>query len=335
MGPLFPRRASILPALVLVSGLAAYALASCSEAPPPTDGRVEGALLASSLGNHIRKSSISREPYRCARFATGLIGPNIEGVSWDAASDSVVVAPTGAMPQLAVVADLAERTANELSALRTSLDEADIDILFSLGGLGADEASIARVLGALSADARFLVLAMPGDREAVGAHRSAVESLARRGRRVLDASRFRFTRLGSLQVATMPGIGKKSHLVAGDEGCLHTPDDIESLNRKLLRLPSLLLSYSPWRQTGRAATDLGVAGVHTGEVMLEPLRDTGAVLGLVHGMLSGSEPSSKGSVRLVAPPQTLAVHASPDSSASALLLTIAGAKLGWKRLPVQ
>jgi hypothetical protein len=253
----------------------------------------------------------------------------------------VVVQPFGPSAKFATIADARAQSSTDvgpLERLRDSLNEQRVDVLITLGGLGTDSASIERVLSALANGANYLVLAMPGDRESFDAHRLAVASLAKRGMRILDASRYRFTQLGGLRLVTMPGISKASHLIAGDDGCLHTDADVKELRSTLAQgsSPTILLSYAPWRQQGESATDLGIGGVHTGEIALTPLRDSGAVSALIHGMLTPEGEAESGNIRLVQPPSSIAsgsVSAEAEEP-SALLLSVAGAKLSWKRLPV-
>jgi len=326
---------------VVVSVLLLVSLAACGEEPQPTDGQVEGKRMGGGLAQHISTSAAWTAPYRCSRFSTNIAGPNVEGVTWNSATKGLQVQPFGPSAKFATIADARAEGSTDigpLERLRDSLNEQHVDVLVTLGGLGTDGASIERVLAALTTGADYLVLAMPGDRESFPAHRLAVASLAKRGMRILDASRYRLTQIGGLRLVTMPGISKASHLIAGDDGCLHTDADVKDLRSSLAQssAPTILLSYAPWRQQGESATDLGIGGVHTGEIALTPLRDSGAVSALIHGMLTSEGQVESGNIRLVQPPSSISSGSvSVDApEPSALLLSVAGAKLSWKRLPV-
>tara|TARA_R110002096_G_scaffold416429_1_gene618908 strand:- start:68815 stop:69873 length:1059 start_codon:yes stop_codon:yes gene_type:complete len=334
--------AALLGAALLGAALLGAALlGACSGEPAPTDGQAEGKRLGQALTQHIETSMELRAPFRCARFPTDARGPNMERVSWDDTSGALVVKPYGSEPRFATIADARASSATDVSALerlRDSLNEQDVDVLISLGGLGRDEESIEQVLKALTMGARYLVLAFPGALESLPAHRSAIASLAKNGVRILDATRYRFTQLGELRLATMPGIAKTAHLVAGDSGCVHIEADIEELlaNLAIASRPTVLLSYAPWRQQGDEATDLGIGDIHAGELELSPLERSEHVSALVHGMLSSREMANDGSIRLAQPPASIPTGSLSQDAASpsALMLSVAGAKLSWKRLPV-
>ncbi len=332
---------AVLAGETLISVIISIVLGGCEEPPAPTDGQVEGALLAKSLAQHMEVSRAWTAPYRCARLATDLGEPNVESVAWDDAHNALIVEPSGKSPRFATIAD-ARATVNSdskaLEDLRDALNQQKIDVLISLGGLAVDEESIHRVLAPLTSGAEYLVLALPGDRESLPAHRAAIAALAKAGARILDASRYRFTHIGGLRLATMPGVSKAAHVIAGDDGCLHTEADVTELQSSLAasKAPTLLLSYAPWRQQGTAATDLGIGGIHTGEIELRPLAETGQITALVHGMVSPKGTASSGSIHLGAPPNSIATGSlsEDENTPTALLLSVSGAKLSWKRLPV-
>ncbi|MCP4444388.1 MAG: hypothetical protein GY811_03465 [Myxococcales bacterium] len=326
-----------------VSLLLTCAIGACSDEPPaPTDGQVEGARLAVALSDHVLVTSELVAPHRCARFQADLAPPTIDGVGWDATTGTLVMASQSKRAKLATISDARVDkydATGSLERLRSSLNAEKIDVLISLGGLATTEATLESILGALTENSNYLVWALPGDRESLVAHRRAVSKLARSGARILDASHYRKATLGQLQLITMPGISKVANLVTGVAGCTHTEADVTALVAQLEpnENPTLLLSYAPWRQQGGSASDLGVGAVHSGELLLEPLKSSGRVGALVHGMLTPSHLEESGSVRLDQPPASIASGsiASTDIAASALMLSVQGAKLSWKRLPVQ
>ncbi len=325
-----------------VSVLFSCLASSCGEAPGPTDGQVEGAALATALSTSVQQSAQWAAPYRCARFPWKTDAPNLDRVQWDETAQALVLEPLGKHARFATISDaLAVPGSNTdaLERLRKTLDENKIDLLVSLGGIGTEQSAIGPVLKALTDDANYLVLALPGDRESIPAHRRAIAELARAGARILDASLYRTTRIGRLRLVTMPGISHGANLIPGNDGCLHVKADVDAILEQVEKseAPTVLLSYAPWRQAGEDSSDFGLGAIHAGERLLEPLYSSGRFEALVHGMLTTQESAPSGSFRLMHPPSAIssgsvAKHA---SSPSALLLSVTGAKLSWKRLPVQ
>ncbi len=313
---------------------------ACSDPPPPTDGQVEGALLGLSLSEHIGESTAWQAPFRCARFPLAPTNPNVDGVQWREPHGVLDIQMQGKTGRVAAIADARADASSDMASLqelRVVLGSEKIDILVSLGGMGQDAKSLERVLGALTTDATYVLFALPGDRESVPAHRATVAKLAAEGARIIDGSQYRLATLGPLHIATMPGISREASLIAGANGCLHTEADIVALQDHLRAWgqPALLFSYAPWRQETPKATDFGVGGVHIGERVLGPLRSGGSVTTLVHGMQAPIGKDS-GSMRLGVPVMSLTAGSvdSQRATPSALLFTVAGAKLAWKRLPV-
>ncbi len=324
--------------LLLVALLLVHS--ACGDPPPPTDGQVEGAKLGLSLSEHIGVSTSWVAPFRCARFPLKPTSPNVSGVQWQQAHDVLTIKMQGKTGRVATIADARIHATSDiapLERLRARLEEEKVDVLVSLGGMGQESEDLRRVLAALTTNATYLVLALPGDRESVSAHREVVAELASNGARIIDGSRYRLAALGQLHMATMPGISREASLIADTNGCLHTKEDVIALQERLRAWgkPALLFSYAPWRQETLLATDFGVGGVHIGEQMLSPLQSSENITALVHGMqIHHGKPS--GSMHLGGPVMSLTAGSvdPQDTSPSALLFTVVGAKLAWKRLPV-
>jgi len=291
---------------------------------------------------HIAESATWSAPYRCARFAETLSPPSDVGLTWHPEQGAFDVKPHDKRGKFATIADARHAVGESvrgLHELRDQLVKENIDLLITLGGMGATSADLEEALGALTQDAPYLLVAIPGDRESVPAHRSAVAQLAADGARIIDGSRYRKFRLGALRMATMPGLGKIANLIPGDQGCLHTEADVAALREQLEAWgdPALLLSYAPWRQREASASDYGIGGVNSGERILQPLRTNNRVRAIVHGVFAPQDHSTlTGSLRLGTPAPALSAGSIDvlDASPSALLLSVAGSKLGWKRLPV-
>jgi hypothetical protein len=202
--------------------------------------------------------------------------------------------------------------------------------------MGKDKESIHTVLAELTREAPYLVVAIPGERESVAAHREAIAELVASGSRILDGANYRLLRLGAVLVATMPGIAMTANLVAGDEGCEHTADDVSALLGQLASAKEsvVLASYAPPRAEGPLASDRGAGSIHTGETILSPLLKSEAVSVILHGMVEGESPLPRGKIRPGQGATSLAAGSLDplEGQSAALLLSISGKKLNWRRI---
>lgn len=335
-----PRTAGFLASCALATYVACTAVA-CGETQEPTDGQVEGALLAKALLEDMKSSSNVAAPYRCARFPLELGPPNTVGVGWNESEASIVIEPAGKSPRFAVISDFSEELSQDrrsLEALRTALNEAKIDAVYALGSLGKTASELETTLGALADGAAFPILTIPGDRESMPQYRLAISNLINAGARIVDASRYRIATIGPLRLVTMPGISKAANLVSVQDGCLHNETDVQVLLDRIPEsdAPTVLLSYAPWRQTGQEASDFGLGAIHSGEIELEALQASGRFGASIHGMLSPRDREREGSIHLGQPPSAISTMTGTagTSFSSALLVEVSGAKLAWKRLPV-
>jgi hypothetical protein len=192
---------------------------------------------------------------------------------------------------LGVVADARgadEATLARARAAARRFAEAHVDVVLSLGGQGQTRAELESILGAL-AGPDWLLVALPGDREAIDAHREAVAALAKRGLRVVDGSALGFIVVGGVAVGLVPGAparddGYAHGLIAGADGCARTPHQLVALEQRLAAEPGphVLAAYRPPRQRGLAATDLALGGVHVGEPALAELAAHVGAVAFVH-----------------------------------------------------
>jgi hypothetical protein len=238
-----------------------------------------------------------------------------------------------------VVADARGSEAETLAAvakLREKFRKEGVNLVVSLGGIGEDKASIQAVLAELTRDAPYLVVALPGDRESVASHRQAIGELVASGARILDGANYRLIRLGSMLLATMPGIDMTANLIAGDEGCEHTADDVSALQQRIAdsKHGVVLASYAPLRETGPRASDWGAGAIHTGETTLSSLLEDDAVAVVVHGMVQSESPAPRGKIRAGQAVTSLAAGSLDplEDKSVALLLSISGKKLSWRRM---
>ncbi|MCB9560575.1 MAG: hypothetical protein H6708_09225 [Kofleriaceae bacterium] len=160
--------------------------------------------------------------------------------------------------------------------VRAALDAAPPAVVVTLGGLGTDRDTIEATLGPLATGAPWVVVAIPGDREAIPEHRAAIGRLAAAGAPVVDGSQVRVIELPGVRVGTLPGVPWRTRLAAGVDGCVHDVDDLAALLDALTGPPggdvgddrptTILATQTPPRQQG--AFDLAPGGVHVGEIAL-------------------------------------------------------------------
>jgi len=196
---------------------------------------------------------------------------------------------------IGVAADARGADAATLAGARTaaaSFAGAHVDVVVSLGGLGTTRAEIEPVLAALAGGGAWLLVALPGDREAIAAHREAVAALAAKGVKIVDGSALGVLIVDGVALGLVPGApagaSERAHgLVAGADGCARTRMDLEALSTRLAAAPGphLVLAHRAPRQRGLAATDLALGGVHVGEVALADLAAHVGTVAFVHADL--------------------------------------------------
>lgn len=327
-----------------IAALCAMALA-CGDGPPPTNGKVEGKRLALALAAHTVHTSTLIAPYRCARrrqehalpvlpgLATSLNGPVLElGLGKDDIADSLTIA---------YVADARGADAETRRAIakhRATFKEAGVRIIVSLGGLATKGDDLQSLLQDLLGDTQAILIAIPGDRESIPEHRAAIKRMAKTGARVLDGSYYQLIRVGEVVLANMPGIAMSSNLIAKMKGCQHLEIDAKELLRDGLREQDIILlnSYAPIRAEEIRAQDRGLGGIHVGELALVPLLQHTQIAAAIHAMVAPENPSTTGNVRISASALLLATGSldALERKSEALLVTLAGTTLSWRRLRV-
>jgi hypothetical protein len=307
-----PQRVLLFLAAVTV-GAAGAGWLLWSETQPDRNAQGRGAALAAALRAGIDATAGIRAPHRCARLHPEELGPDVAAVALDAPGARsarrrgpiLQLEPAGDDSlTIGVVAD-AHGAVDALSGIRQAFRRAGVRVVVSLGGMGTERDTIARALAALAPDSPgaagaggdgWLLLAMPGDWEAVPEHRAAIAELADRGvLGVLDGSDVRLLEVGGIQLATLPGAPHPGRLMAGDEGCVFTGEDATAIAVLLAQRPGvrLLLVHAPPRQ-GRAGlalvqaspTDAGQTAIPVGERALADVLRATPVDAVIHGLVA-------------------------------------------------
>ena len=186
---------SALAAAIAVAG-------ACGEASRPAVARgALGRATAEAVLAAVAAAADEIEPWRCARpgDTAGLVAP--PGWRLDGAR---LIAPEDAAPHVAVLGE-ARGDATAVAGLRAALDAAPPAVVVTIGGMATTQAELTALLAPLAEGAPWLLVAVPGDREALPAHRAAVAALAARGARVVDGTRARVIDLGAIRIGTLPG----------------------------------------------------------------------------------------------------------------------------------
>jgi hypothetical protein len=310
-----PQRVLLFLAAVTV-GAAGTGWLLWSETQPDRNAQARGAALATALRAGIDATASIRAPHRCARLYPEELGPDVAEVAVDAPGARsarrrgpiLQIEPAGDGPlTIGIVAD-AHGAVDALSGIRQAFRRAGVRVVVALGGMGTERDTIARALAALASDSPdspgaagaggdgWILLAMPGDWEAVPEHRAAVAELADRGvRGVIDGSDVRLLEVGGIQLATLPGAPHPGRLMAGDDGCVFTSEDATAIAALLAQRPGvrLLLAHAPPRQ-GRAGlaliqaspTDAGHTAIPVGERALADVLRATPVDAVIHGLVA-------------------------------------------------
>lgn len=341
-------------ALAVAVALAAAGCGSDSDAE--SRGEAAGKALAVSLSRALASRDALAAPHRCGRFteagaeAAAVAVPGREVLR---AARSLDLGVRDRRLVVGAVADArgdSERTLEGIARVTDAFAAAGVELVLSLGGMGADQDELAAVLAALAEGGDWLVVAVPGDREAMPAHRAAVAALAARGLAVVDGAQLRFIAADGAVVGTLPGVGEPGQLVSGAEGCVHEVADARAMAEDLAGRKGVKVwaGYAAPRQWREGASDL-VDGVHVGELELgAPLARSGADV-VIHGQIDDAAfGAAKGSARIGGDDRVVlgtgALEAVPlidwqgDAIAgAALIATIEGRRVRWSRvrLPVR
>jgi hypothetical protein len=212
--------------------VAAATLAACGKGKP-ADGAVGGAVAAAVRAG-LDTGAGERAPWRCgaldgpapaaASFTVGAVAWAVDGRVARRAERAGGRRPVA----IAFVADAEAPTPETLSALaaiRGKLARLKVDAVVALGGMAGDADGLAAVYRALAGP--WPVVAIPGDREPLGAVRQAVAALAGDG--VVDGTQLRWLVIDGVGVATLPGQPHSARLAHGPDGCGHTDADVRAL----------------------------------------------------------------------------------------------------------
>jgi hypothetical protein len=194
--------------------------------------------VASALVAMLGAADHARAPWRCAAPWSADDGaPVAEKLgAWEIADRTL----RGSKRELAigVVADAGgadPATLAALARLRGKLGQ--VDLVIALGGMGATQQELVATLGALGAGAP--VLALPGDLEPVTAQIAAIATLRGKGVPVLDGRLVQWVETPGVAIATIPGAGAVERLVAGDDGCGWSADDVARIYTELAGKPGV------------------------------------------------------------------------------------------------
>ncbi len=317
---------------ILAAGLAAAVLVAAIvlvlrwryNRPEARAGAAATALVA-ALSAALDSAATIAQPYRCAR--------------WPATPEPRMLDTSGRSLVIGAVADArgaTPQTLQRLEHVRAAFVAADVDLVVSLGGLAEQQADIAAVLGTLT-DPRWTVVAIPGDREDVGAHRRAIAGLRAAGRAIWDGGRTRLLQAGDTRLVTFPGAAYEERLVAGAHGCVHAPADARAA-AQALGTHGVLLSYVPPRQDVPRGSDVAPGDIHVGEPALADATAAAAPAVVLHAMVDPTDGPVAGRSTTAAP-LILAAGAVQDdpflqssNDPAALIVTIEGGRAAWRRV---
>ncbi|HEU4729344.1 MAG TPA: hypothetical protein VFT22_15690 [Kofleriaceae bacterium] len=313
----------------------AQAAAACSG----NAGAPVGAHVAPAIAAALTAADEVREPWRCAAPD----GPSVADETltigaheWrlGARAMRLTGAGTGDIA-IGVVADAAGSAPETLAALgRLRARLAHVDLVLSLGGMGASRAELEAVFAVIADRAAWPLVAMPGDLEPVADQTAAIATARRRGAAVIDGRLVGRIELPAATIALVPGAGAASRLVAGAEGCAYRAEGVAAAFADLTPRPGLRILAS-----AEAPRDAGPGGP-SGELGLTAGAGQQIDLAL-HGPASGTAGDSP------TPPRSgsrdgAAASLSPGSSdatprlpgprriPSAGVLTVHGSAWSWK-----
>lgn len=225
---------------------AALAAAACSDPSPPPSPATR---IARALGAAVDTAHENRAPWRCAApDGPALVEETLKAGAheWTLAAATMQRAARGdGSLAIGVIADAggaAPRTLAALGALRRKFPE--LDLLVTLGGMGATQTELEATLGVLADGAAWPLLALPGDLEPAGALSAAIAKLRARGAVVVDGRLARRVELPGVVIATVPGAGAAVRLMAGPDGCSYRTSDAITAFAELTARPEVRILAS-------------------------------------------------------------------------------------------
>jgi hypothetical protein len=169
-----------------------------------------------------------REPWRCAApDGPGSPDETLAAGSraWQLGAHTMKLVGPGDVA-IGVVADAAGSAPETLAALgRLRARLGHVDLVISLGGMGATRAELEATFAALTDRATWPLVALPGDLEPVTGQVEAIAAARQRGTAVLDGRLVQRIELPATTIALVPGAGAASRLAAGADGCGYRAED--------------------------------------------------------------------------------------------------------------
>jgi len=239
----------LLAALIGASALAACC--SSSEDPP------SGAEADLEFRRCAVLDASGSESTRRGRFAYARDGHELD-----------VTGPRDGTARVGALAGLEDAGAASLAVLAELIRRfraANVEAVVVAGGIGTDEASAAALLGQLRA-LDVPVLLVPGTSEPIDELREALGKVRAAAPNLVDMGVVRVARLPDVTVVSLPGGAHPHELLAGEEGCGLTDEDVEAFGALVGERPdALVVAATPPRQRGTAAIDLGRSGAPAGD----------------------------------------------------------------------
>ena len=297
-------------------------LAACGGAKPTTSAAPN---VAQAIAATLASADHARAPWRCV--ADDLPEPAAAKIgAWELAAHTLKHAAAQQLV-IGVVADAGgadPRTLAALGRMRAKLDEAQVELVLVLGGMGTTQPELEATLGVL-AKPSSPVVALPGDLESVGAETAALAALTAKGSPVVDGRLVRWIELPDLTIGTVPGAGSVLRLAAGGDGCAWQAADVLELYRQLAERPGLRIA---------ALAEAPRAGA-TGEVELAQGPPIDVVLhGPTQPAPSAAQSGARDGARIALSPGTVdATPRLPEARPPAAgVLTVNGNSWSWKPL---
>jgi hypothetical protein len=215
------RRSASLAARAAGGALLVSACSGRHGAPP-------GTRLAPAIAAALAAADEVREPWRCAAPD----GPSVADETlttgsrtWQLGDRAMKLAGPGDVA-IGVIADAAGSAPETLAALgRLRAGLGRVDLVISLGGMGATRAELEAGFAALADRAAWPLVALPGDLEPVTDHAEAIAAARRRGAPVIDGRLVQRIELPPATIALVPGASAASRLAAGGDGCGYRAED--------------------------------------------------------------------------------------------------------------